>query len=482
MLNTRMVVNILGFLLIIEGLFMFLSIPVSLLYGEGDFVIFLLSGGITILIGGVSYFFSRNAEKNIYRREGYIIVSMGWILFSLFGTLPFILSGSIPSMAGAFFETMSGFTTTGATILDDIEALSHGMLFWRSITQWIGGMGIIVLSLAILPLLGIGGMQLFIAEVPGVTYDKLHPRIRGTAARLWLIYIIFTFAETVLLWIGGMDIFDAVCHSFTTMSTGGYSTKNASIAYWDSPFIQYVIIIFMIIAGTNFTISYFALHLRFDKVYRNEEFRYYLGFILLFTFIIGTGLIFSLNLKPEESFRVSLFQVVSILTTTGYVTYDYLSWISILGVLILFLMFFGGSAGSTSGGVKIMRVVVLIKNSALELKRLIHPNAVIPVRFNNQLLDTQLITNVLAFISFYLIIIVISMLGMSALGYDLDTSLGSVIACIGNIGPGIGGVGPMNNYNHIPDIGKWFLSLLMLIGRLELFTVLVLFSPEFWRK
>jgi len=477
-----MVVNILGFLLIIEGLFMFLAIPVSLIYREGDFAVFLISGGITVVVGGISYYFSRDAEKSIYRREGYIIVSLGWILFSLFGTLPFIISGSIPSLTNAFFETMSGFTTTGASILDNIEGLSHSILFWRSLTQWIGGMGIIVLSLAILPLLGIGGMQLFIAEVPGVTYDKLHPRIRGTAARLWLIYIIFTLAETVLLWFGGMDIFDAVCHSFTTMATGGYSTKQASIGHWDSPFIQYVVIVFMIIAGTNFTISYFALHLRFDKVFKNEEFRYYIGFIVIFTLLIGTGLFLTMDIKPEESFRISLFQVVSIMTTTGFVTSDYLSWISILGILIFFLMFFGGSAGSTGGGVKIMRVVLLIKNSALELKRLIHPNAVIPVRFNRQLLDPQIITNVLAFISFYLIIIVISMLGMSALGYDLDTSLGAVTTCIGNIGPGIGSVGPMSNFNHIPDIGKWFLSLLMLIGRLELFTVLVLFSPEFWRK
>ena len=482
MLNTRMVINILGFLLVIEGLFMCLSIPISLIYGDGDHFVFLISGGLTILTGGTCWYFSRNAKKNFFRREGYMIVSLGWMLFSLFGTLPFIISGSIPSFTNAFFETMSGFTTTGASILDDIESLSHGILFWRSITQWIGGMGIIVLSLAILPLLGIGGMQLFIAEVPGVTYDKLHPRISGTAKRLWLIYIIFTFSETILLWLGGMDIFDAVCHSFTTMATGGYSTKQASIAYWDSPYIQYVIIFFMILAGTNFTLSYFALHLRFDKLVRNEEFRFYLGFILVFTVVIGLGLFISMNQGVEKSFRLSLFHVVSIMTTTGFVTSDYQSWISVLGVLIFFLMFFGGSTGSTGGGVKIMRVVLLIKNSALELKRLIHPNAVIPVRYNRQLIDPLIITNVLAFISFYLIIIVVSTLGMSALGYNLDTSLGAVTTCIGNIGPGIGEVGPMNNFNHVPDIGKWFLSLLMLIGRLELFTILVIFSPDFWRQ
>lgn len=481
MLNTRIVVNILGFLLVIEGLFMFLCIPISIIYKEGDYLSFLFSGLITILVGGTSWFFSRNAEKNFFHREGYIIVASGWVLFSIFGSLPFVISGAIPSYTNAFFETMSGFTTTGASILDDIESLSHGMLFWRSLTQWIGGMGIIVLSLAILPLLGIGGMQLFVAEVPGVTYDKLHPRIKGTAARLWLIYIFFTFAQTILLWIGGMNVFDAVCHSFTTMATGGYSTKQASIAYWDSPFIQYVITFFMILAGTNFTLSYFALHLRFDKILKNEEFRYYLVFILIFTVIISLGLFFTNDMGVEESFRVSIFQVVSIITTTGFVTSDYLSWIPVLSALIFFLMFFGGSAGSTGGGVKIMRVVLLMKNSVLELKRLIHPNAVIPVRFNHQLIDQQIINNVLAFISFYLIILVVSMLAMSTLGYNLETSLGAVTTCLGNIGPGLGEVGPMVNFNGIPGIGKWFLSFLMLVGRLELFTVLVLFSGSFWR-
>lgn len=461
---------------------MFLSIPVCLIYGETDYQAFLLSGIISILTGGIMWLFSRNASLNLYRREGYIIVSLGWILFSLFGSLPFIISGSIPSFTNAFFETMSGFTTTGASILNDVESLSHGMLFWRSITQWIGGMGIIVLSLAILPLLGIGGMQLYIAEVPGLTFDKLHPRISETAKRLWFIYIIFTLVETILLWLGGMDLFDAICHSFATMATGGYSTKQASVAYWDSPYIQYVIILFMFIAGINFTLSYFALHLQFDKLLRNEEFQYYTAFILIFSLIIGAGLYFSMDKGQEESFRHALFNVVSIITTTGFVVTDYLEWLPVLGVLILFLMFFGGSTGSTGGGVKIMRIVLLMKNSALELKRLIHPNAVIPVRFNRQIIDPVIITNVLAFISYYLIIVFISVIIMSALGYDLDTSLGAVATCIGNIGPGIGEVGPVENFNHIPDFGKWFLSFLMLVGRLELFTVLVIFSPAFWKR
>lgn len=482
MLNKGIIAKLLGFLLMVEGLFMMFSIPVALIYKEKDGLDFFISGLITVLVGAVAFILNRDAEKNISKRDGYIIVTIGWLLLSFFGSLPFIFTGSIPSYTDAFFETISGFTTTGASVLNDIESLSHGMLFWRSLTQWLGGMGIIVLSLAILPLLGIGGMQLFIAEVPGPTPDKLHPRIKDTAKRLWYIYIIFTVCETLLLWAGDMNLFDALNHSFTTMATGGYSTKQASIAYWDSPYIHYVITLFMFIAGTNFTLSYFALHLNFKKVFRNEEFRYYFSFVAIFTITISAILFLTTNKGIETSFRDAVFQVVSIMTTTGFVTADYLQWVPILTMLIVVLMFFGGSAGSTGGGVKIVRVVLLFKNSALELKRLIHPNAVIPVRLNRNVVDPQIITNVLAFVSFYLLIIVISTVVMSALGCDMETAFGSVAATLGNIGPGIGNVGPIENFSAIPVFGKWFLSLLMLIGRLELFTVMVLFSPEFWRK
>jgi trk system potassium uptake protein TrkH len=482
MINIRIISRLLGFLLVIEGGFMLLSIPISIIYNENEAIAFLISGLITAFTGGAAFYFNRKADKSISKRDGYIIVSLGWVLFSLFGTLPFVISGSIPSFTDAFFETISGFTTTGASILNDIESLSHGILFWRSLTQWLGGMGIIVLSLAVLPLLGIGGMQLFIAEVPGPAPDKLSPRIKGTATRLWYIYIFFTLAEALLLWAGDMNLFDAVNHAFTTMATGGYSTKQASIAHWDSPYIHYVVTFFMFIAGTNFTLSYFALHARFDKVLRNEEFRYYLSFVGIFTLLIAMIMWLTSQMDFEKAFRDSLFQVVSIMTTTGYVTSDYLKWVPILGILILVLMFFGGSAGSTGGGVKIIRVVLLFKNSALELKRLIHPNAVIPVRFNTHAVDPQIISNVLAFVSFYLLTTAFSVIIMSALGYDLETSIGAVAATLGNIGPGIGDVGPVENFSGISGIGKWFLSFLMLVGRLELFTVLVLFSPDFWRK
>jgi trk system potassium uptake protein TrkH len=482
MLNPRTIIRIIGIILITEGIFMWLSIPVALIFREQDSLQFLLSGAITGTVGLIAYFSTRKSPLVLNRRDGYAIVSGGWFMFSLFGTLPFLLTGSIPGFTDAFFETTSGFTTTGASILNDIESLSHGVLFWRSLTQWLGGMGIILLTLILLPFLGIGGMQLFTAEVPGPTPDKLHPHVKDTAKRLWFIYLIFTCSETLLLWAGDMGLFDAVCHSLTTMATGGYSTKQASIAFWDSPYIHYVITFFMFLAGTNFTLSYFAMHGQFRKVWENEEFRWYAGFIGGFAVVITAGLFFTGAGGLEPAFRHSLFQVVSILTTTGFVTSDYMLWAPWLGMLILILMFFGGSAGSTGGGPKIMRIVIMLKNSTQELNRMIHPNAMIPVRLNREAVEPGIVTNVLAFIAFYGIIAVISVLVMSVFGNDLDTSVGAVLATLGNIGPGIGGVGPVLNYAGIHVIGKWFLSFLMLVGRLELFTVLVLFSPHFWRR
>jgi trk system potassium uptake protein TrkH len=482
MLNYRLVFQFLGLLLLIEGIFMWLCIPVSILFDDHELLPLGLGGLSSIVFGGGMWLVNLRAHKTLNARDGFLIVSIGWILFSLFGCIPFLLSGEISSFIDAFFETVSGFTTTGASILNEVELLPHGLLFWRSLTQWLGGMGIIVMSLAILPLLGVGGMQLFVAEVPGPAPDKLHPRIKETAKRLWAIYIIFTITEILLLWIGGMDLFDAVCHSFTSMATGGFSTKTASLAYWDSPFIHYVIVVFMFLAGTNFTLSYFAFHLRFRKVWRNEEFRYYLGFILGFTALLTLILSFTEVQSLEESFRHSVFQVVSIVTTTGFVTFDYLSWIPLAGILLFMMMFLGGSAGSTGGGIKILRIVLLIKNSSMELRRMIHPNAVIPVRFNRNAVPPDILNNVFAFVSFYIITVIIGVVVMASMGYDLGTSFGAVAATLGNIGPGIGLVGPVENYSHIPVFGKWFLSFLMLIGRLELFTVLILFSPGFWRK
>ncbi len=481
-MNFKIIFRVLGFLLVIEGIAMLLALLVSMIYDEYDFQSFLVSSLINIGIGGIIILATQKADKDIGKREGFIIVSLVWIIFSFFGSLPFILSGSIPNFTNAFFETMSGFTTTGSSILDNIEALPHGMLFWRSIIQWLGGMGIIVLSLAILPVFGIGGMQLFVAEVPGPTPDKISPRIRQTAKTLWVIYLGFTVAETLLLWIGGMGIFDSVCHSFTTMATGGFSTKQASIAHWQSPFIHYVITIFMFFAGTNFTLSYLVIKGKFSSVIRDEEFKYYTFFVIGFTLIIFGGLLLTTKLGIESAFRDSLFQVVSIITTTGYATADYITWTPVLTILIFSLFFFGGSAGSTGGGIKIMRVVLLFKNSYYELRRLIHPHAVIPVKFNQHSVDSKIITNILAFFMLYFMIFCISTVLFTLIEPDMNTSMGAVATCLGNIGPGLGKVGPADNFLFIKPVGKWFLSFLMLLGRLELFTVLVLFSPTFWKK
>ena len=482
MINRRIIILILGVLLLIEAFFLFVSGIVALIYHGTDVYSFFISGGITLIFGSAAYFFNRNAIKSIGKREGFLIVSLVWVVFSLFGSLPFVISGEISSYTDAFFETISGFTTTGASILNDIESMSKGLLFWRSLTQWLGGMGIIVLSLSILPFLGIGGMQLFSAEVPGLTPDKLHPSVKETAKRLWAIYTFFTFAEVILLVIGGMGWFDAINHSFTTMATGGYSTKQASIAYFDSPFIHYVIILFMFIAGMNFSLSYFALHGKVNKIMKNEEFRYYLFFVLIFSFVIGIGLWITENYGIEKSFRDAMFQVVSIITTTGFATSDYMLWPQILVFGIFLLMFFGGSSGSTGGGIKIVRIVIVIKNSYYEVKRLMHPKAVIPVRLNGKVMTDKLVMNVLAFIVFYFMVFVLGVAVMSFLGLDIETAMGAVAATLGNIGPGIGDVGPSENFAFIHDSGKWVLSFLMLLGRLELFTVLAILTPVFWRK
>lgn len=480
-LNIKAIIQTIGFLLLIEGIFMLTGMPFSLYYC-GKCYALLISGLITGTVGGILWFtMHKRAEKTIGKREGYIIVAISWIIISLFGTLPFIISGAIPSFTDAFFETISGFTTTGATILTDIESVPKGILFWRSMTHWIGGMGIIVLSVAILPVLGIGGMQLYAAEMPGPTKDKLHPRITQTAKRLWGIYVLFTIIETVLLLSGGMSLFDALCHTFGTVATGGFSTQNASIAGY-SPYIQYVIIIFMFLAGTNFTLHYFALHGKLRKVWQNEEFRYYI-YLILITGAVVTGFLVILDDDPfAKALRDALFQVVSIVTTTGYITDDYLLWPNMVWIIIVLLMFVGGMAGSTGGGIKVIRQLLLFKNSSLELKRLIHPQAIIPVRLSGKAVSQDIIFKVMAFFLLYIIIFAFGTLIMSFMGLDFESALGSAAATLGNIGPGIGSVGPVGNYAEIPLAGKWFLSFLMLLGRLELFTVLILFTAAFWKK
>jgi trk system potassium uptake protein len=480
-INFALIVRIIGFLLMVEGAFMLSAVPVEWYFSGYDSNNLLISGIVTLISGALFFFLNGRTNKTLGKREGYIIVTFSWLFISLFGSLPYYLGGDIPRFTNAFFETISGFTTTGASILTDIEAMPKGLLYWRSLTHWIGGMGIIVLSVAILPILGIGGMQLFMAEMPGITYDKLHPRITSTAKRLWAIYVLLTLMQFLMLWAGEMDWFEAICHTYSTMATGGFSTRNNSIAAFGA-YSQYVIIFFMFLAGTNFTLHYFALHGQLKKVFTNEEFKGYMSIIGVVTLIAAAGLIISRSLTAETAFRDALFTVVSILTTTGFVTADYLLWPVILWVMIFLLMFIGGSAGSTGGGMKIIRQMLLLKNSYMELRRSIHPNAVLPVKFNRKSVPQDIIYKVMAFFLMYILIFAFGVLFLAAIGIDFETAIGASIASLGNIGPGIGMVGPVENFAFMPDAAKWFLSLLMLLGRLELFTVLMLFSPHFWRK
>lgn len=480
--NLPVIAQILGLLLLINATFMLICLPVALYQYEGDWVAISVSALITAVAGFAMRWSTRkNENRELKKKDGYLVVSLGWIVMSLFGALPYMLSGTIPYFTDAFFETISGYTTTGASILNDIEAMPKGILLWRSLTQWIGGMGIIVLAVAILPFLGIGGMQLFVAEAPGISPDKLQPRIQETAKRLWILYVGLTVLEAVLLKLAGMSLYDAANHALTTMATGGFSTKNDSIAGF-SPLIQYIIIIFMFLAGTSFTLTYFGLKRQFQKIIKNEEFVVYSLFTLAITAIVTIALLTVKDFGFEKSFRDAFFQVVSIITTTGFVSADYTQWASFLSVLFFILLFVGGSAGSTAGGVKVIRHIVLFKNSFLELKRQLHPSAVMPVRISGKAIEQNIVFNVLAFIMIYILVFLVGVTLLSSMNVDFGTAFGAVATSLGNVGPGIGEVGPVNNFAGMPLAGKWLLSFLMLLGRLELFTVLMLLAPHFWKK
>lgn len=480
--NWPVICKILGILLMFNAAFILTAVPFSLADDFRDLSALLWSALISFLPGLMLFLGNRTIiNPEVSKKDGYLIVTFGWLILTVFGTFPYLLSGAIPNPADAFFEAMSGYTATGATILEDIEAKSMGILFWRNLTQWIGGLGMIVLAVAILPLLGIGGMQLFVAEAPGISPEKLQPRIKETAKRLWFIYLGLTVLQTVITWACGMSFFDAITHAFTTMASGGFSPKQDSIAFYP-PLIHYIIIFFMFLAGTNFTMIYLGLHGEFKKAWKNEEFRYYLGFVIVISTVIGLSIYSYGHGTLEKSLRDSFFQVISILTTTGYATFDYTSWSPAITVIFFLLMFHGASAGSTSGGVKLVRHVLFLKNGWMELKRQIHPNAILPVRYNGQSVPAQIIYNILAFFVIYVSIFAAGSVIVGAMGVEFETALGATAACLGNVGPGIGQVGPADTFYFLPDASKWFLSFLMLIGRLELFTVLVLFTPYFWRK
>ncbi|MFC3414370.1 TrkH family potassium uptake protein [Algoriphagus hitonicola] len=480
MIHFKEIAKIMGALLGLLAILMVPAVIFSIYYGEDPWPI-LVSICISSVVGGIAYFSFSKQDQNIRKREGYLIVALSWVFMTLFGMLPYILSKEILTFDDALFETMSGLTTTGASILTDIEVIPKGLLFWRSMTQWVGGLGIIVLTVAIFPLLGIGGIELFVAESPGPTSDKVHPRISETAKRLWYVYVGLTLVATLLFWVGGMSFYDAINHALTTLATGGFSTKNASMAFYDSAFIQYVAIFFMFLAGTNFTIIYFGLIGKFRRVLRSDEFKVY-AFSLLGLSVIVSYFIFAKGgVDFELAFRKSLFQVVSVVTTTGFVTDDYTQYGAGITFLFFMMLFLGGSAGSTAGGIKFVRHLTFIKNSWLEFKRLVHPRAIVPLMINGDRVTGRIITHIMNFLLIYLLTFVLGSLVMSFLGYDLATSLGAVATCLANVGPGIGEVGPVDNFAFFSPAAKIFLSFIMLLGRLELFTILILFTPFFWR-
>jgi len=484
--NYKLVLRVMGSLALVESALLLLVCIIPLIYGEKDAHFFLISSLISFSFSMLALYFGRNPSLSIGKREGSVIVTFTWIIFTLIGLLPFWMSGSIPSFTDAFFETISGFTTTGASILNNIEELSHGMLFWRSLTHWIGGLGIIVISLAILPVFSTSGTQLFAAETTGPTKDKIHPKINETAKRLFVIYIILTLSETILLIFGGMSLFDAINHSFATIATGGFSTKQASVGYWDSTYIQYIISLFMILSGINFGLYYFAFKNKFEKLRENEELRYYLIVLFVFVTIVALSLVDFSNLANfsmlEKAWRDPLFTVSSLMTTTGFCTADYMMWKPLTWVILLIVMLTGASAGSTSGGIKMIRVVISGKACYYEFKRLIHPNAIIPIKYNGHLVREDILTRVLAFTLLYLVVAGFGILVLAMSGMGFLESIGGMITCLGGVGPGLGLVGPAGNFHDVPEFSKWFLSLMMLAGRLELYTVFLLFTPAFWKR
>lgn len=482
MINFRFIANLMGRLLLIESGFLLLCVIVAFIYGESDLMAFFYTTVITLSAGfGMSYFI-KIKDRVLAKKDGYFMVTMVWVVFSLFGCLPYIFGNTLPAFSDAFFETMSGFTTTGSSVITHIEQVPHATLFWRSLTQWLGGLGIIMLFIAILPSLGIEGRDLYVAEVTGPTHSKTSFTFTSSARKMWVLYMILTLLQMVLMCAGGMDIFDSICHAFTTMATGGFSTKANSIAYWDSAYIQYIIIIFMFIAGTNFGLVHTAIKGNWRKLIHDNEFQLYFFIVAVSSLIIGIGLYISGWADISKSMRDAIFQVVTLMTTTGFATADYLLWPPLLGLILFLLFFIGASAGSTSGGFKVVRVYLLFKNSFIELKRIIHPNGIINVKYNGKTVHPSMMSGIMGFAILYLIIFTIGSLVMTLFTEDIITACSAVATSMSNVGPGFGSIGPMYTFANLNCFAKIFLAVLMLVGRLEIFTVMVLFTKAFWKR
>jgi len=486
----KILLNILGALLSIIGITMVIPIIISFGYGENDLNGFLISLVTCIAIGLPLWAFTRH-NQTLTNRDGFAIVTFSWVITAIAGALPFYFSGAIPDVTDAFFESMSGVTTTGASILGNIntlphlsngiESLPHGILFWRSFIQWIGGMGIVVFYIAILPLLGVGGVQLFKAEVPGPVADKIKPRVRETAKFLWIVYVGITVAQIIALIIAGMGIFDSICHAFTTMPTGGFSTKNASIGHYESSIIHYIIIFFMFVAGVNFSLHFRAINGDARSYLKDKEFLVYFFGTLIITILIFFIISINNNGFTHLNFRESLFNTISILTTTGFGSFDYELWPVAVQAILLTLMFIGGMGGSTAGGMKVIRCMLLVKYAALETRRMLHSRALIPVKIGKKLIKEDVVKNTLGFFLFFMSAFILSTIILTIFGLDLESAIGAAASSMGNIGPGLGAFGPTDNYALLSNPGKWVLTFCMLLGRLEIFTVIVLFSKTFWK-
>ena len=477
---------IVGVLLIILGISMLFSVGCSLIYGDGDLIPLLQSIAVTITSGLILViFFKSKDKKDLSTHDGFAVVTLGWIAIVIFSAFPFYFSGTL-DYTNSFFEAMSGLTTTGATVLGHsstllIEDVPHGILFWRSFTQFIGGMGIIVFSIAILPMLGMGGVQLFRAEVAGPVADKITPRVKQTAKLLWGIYVGFVLILCLILKIEGMSWFDAICHSFTTIATSGFSTKNISIAAYGG-LIQWTIIIFMFLAATNFSLHYYFIAKGKFEYYKDHEFRVYFGLCIIFSILFFINIVGTNKYQTDLlSFRHSVFAAVSILTTTGFSTENFNEWPEMSKMLLFFLFFIGGSAGSTTGGMKIIRSILVVKYLLYEVRKLLHPKGVFNITIGENTIDDNVVRATLGFYLFYILIFVFTAMVLSMTGLDVTTALTASASAIGNIGPGLGSIGPTDNWGHLTDLAKWLTSFCMLLGRLEIFTVVVLFSRSFWK-
>jgi len=482
-MNLRAIFHLISYTLLVLGLAILFCLGISIYYHDAANVRegLLLSGTVVILVGFLTAVFTRG-RIDLSRRDGFGIVTFGWLAASLFGALPYILTGTIAHPISAIFETMSGFTTTGASVLSTLEEFPRGVLFWRAMTHWFGGMGVLVLCVAILPFLGVGGMQIYRAEMPGPSKDRLTPKIATTAKLLWGVYVLLCAVLTILLCIGGMTLFDALCHTFATMATGGFSTRSLSVGAYNSVYFDVVIIVFMFLAGTNFALHYRAIAGKPLSYFKDSEFRYYLGFWSVACLFLTLNVWHSVYDSIGDSLRAGFFQGTSIMTTTGFVTADFDRWPDSSRILLVLLMFIGGSAGSTGGGMKVIRIAVILKKVVREIRRFVRPHTIWAIKLGRKPVDQSVVSHISGFFAIFILLFAIITFIMTFFTPDLETAFSSVIATMGNIGPGLAGVGATQNYASIPAMGKAILTFCMLMGRLELYTVLIVLLPSTWRR